>query len=324
MNVLVTGATGFLGSELVYQLLEAGYHVRIFRRETSKLHLLRTVADEVEHSVGDITDLGALRSAMHGIQVVFHVAGNVQIGSKTLDQVNTQGTASVVDAARESRIEKLVHTSSIAAIGTPPEGIADETCELQNKSGIWPYGRSKYMAELEVHRSIAEGLDAVIVNPSLIIGPDRSEGKALNICHEYALKIRAGKIIFYPPGGTNVVDVSDVAAGHLAALEHGKTGRRYILGSENLSWKSILSLLAESLGAKPPKMVLPYHLAFFGGMLMDLWSSVSRQNFDFGRSSVKQVFRQRSFSNQRAVNELGCSFRPFSETAKRTADSLPN
>ena len=324
MNALVTGATGFLGSELVHLLLEAGYHVKIFRRETSKLHLLRSVATEVEHSIGDITDMDALRDAMKSIQVVFHVAGNVQMGSKTLDLVNTQGTATVVDAAREVGVERLVHTSSIAAIGETAEGISDETSEWRAKSSVWPYGRSKYMAELEVQRSIAEGLDVVIVNPSLILGPDRSEGKALNICHRYALKIRAGKIRLYPGGGTNVVDVTDVAAGHIAALEHGTTGSRYILGSENLTWKSILSILAEAHEAEPPNALLPYGVALSGGAIADFWNAITGQSFAFGRSTVRHIFQHRQFSNLRAINELRCSFRPFSETAKRVAESLPD
>ena len=323
MNVLVTGATGFVGGDLVHLLLEDGYHVRIFRRETSKLHLLRTVTNQIEHSIGDITDPYALRTAMKNIQVVFHVAGNVQAGSRTLNQVNVQGTATVVDAARENGVERLVHTSSIAAIGNSTGGIADETSEWQPKSYTWRYGQSKHMAELEVQRSIAEGLDAVIVNPSVVIGPDRSRGKALNTCHDYALRLRAGKIPFYPIGATNIVDVSDVAAGHIAALKHGTTGSRYILGGENLTWKSILSILAEAQGVSPPRIPMSYHMGIASGALVDLWSAVSGQVFDFGRLTAKQVFRHRAYSNFRAINELGCSFRSFSETAKRMADSLP-
>ncbi|MXX97931.1 MAG: NAD-dependent epimerase/dehydratase family protein [Rhodothermaceae bacterium] len=321
MNVLVTGATGFLGSELVYQLLEVGYHIRIFRRETSKLDLLSPVVNDIEHVTGDdITDLEALRRAMKNVQVVFHVAGNVKFGSRSLNHVNVRGTAAVVDAARETGIERLVHTSSVAAIGTSEGVISDENAEWQDKP--WPYAQSKHMAELEVQRSIAEGLDAVIVNPSLILGPDRSGGKALNLTHDYALKIRAGRAWLYPTGGTNVVDVADVAAGHLAALEHGQTGVRYILGSENLSWKSIISTLAEALGVKPPRIPLPYNLALVGGGFIDLLSFMMGRRSPLGRSTVTYALKTREYSNTRAISELGCSFRPFSETAQRVADSL--
>ncbi len=320
MNVLVTGATGFLGSELAHQLLKIGYHVRIYRRETSKLDLLRTIKNDIEHSIGDITDLVALRRAMNHIQVVFHVAANVQAGSKSLTKVNVHGTAAVVDAACESNVERLVHTSSVAPIGRTPVGISDETTEWPDDTPMWPYAKSKHLAELEVQRSIAEGLDAVIVNPSLILGPDPSHGKVPHVSHEFIQKIQSGKIWLYPKGGTNVVDVADVAAAHLTALEHGKTGRRYILGSENLSWKEILTILAKAFTVNPPKYLLPYKIALFGGTLTDLWTLMTRQELAFGRSTVKYVFTTRSYSNLRAINELGCTFRPFTETAQRITD----
>lgn len=322
MNVLVTGATGFVGSELVYALLEAKHHVRIFRRETSKLHRLRTVTTDIEHAIGDLTDLDALRTAMKDVQVVFHVAGNVRFGSRSLHRVNVQGTAAVVNTARAQRVDRLVHTSSVAAIATNEESVSDENSEWQTRSRLWPYAKSKYLAELEVQRGIAEGLDAVIVNPGLVLGPDRSEGKALNITHKYALQVRSQKIWFYPSGGTNVVDVSDVAAGHLAALEHGSTGKRYILGSENLSWKAILSHLADAQGVPPPWIALPYSVALAGGTFADFWGFVTRQNFAFGRSTVRYTLKNRSYSNLRAIHDLGCSFRPFAETAQRVANSL--
>ncbi len=323
MNVLITGATGFVGSELVHLLLEKGYHVRIFRRETSNLHLLSSVTSEIEHSIGDIGDLDTLRDAMKSIQVVFHVAGNVRFRSQTLNRVNVQGTAAVVNVARESGIERLVHTSSIAAIANPDGSVSDENSEWQNKSLLWPYAKSKYLAELEVQRGVAEGLDAVIVNPSLVFGPDRSNGKALNVTHQYAIQIRAGKMKAYPSGGTNVVDVTDVALGHLAALLHGEPGARYILGSENLTWKSIFAQLSDALNVNPPRIAIPYGLALAGGTLADFWNYVTGQNLGFGRSTVRSILRQRQYSNQRAIQELGCSFRPFSETALRVADSLP-
>lgn len=322
MNVLVTGATGFVGSELVYALLKAKHHVRIFRRETSRLHRLRTVTTDIEHTVGDLTDLDALREAMKGIQVVFHVAGNVRFGSRSLHLVNVQGTAAVVNAAGTQGVERLVHTSSVAAIATTEGSISDETSEWQTKSCLWPYAKSKYLAELEVQRGIAEGLDAVIVNPGLVLGPDRSEGKALNITHNYARQIRAQKMWFYPSGGTNVVDVTDVAAGHIAALEYGRTGRRYILGSENLTWKAILSHLADAQGVPAPWIALPYNMALAGGTLADLWGVLTRRNVALGRSTLRYTLKNRSYSNQRAIEELRCSFRPFEETARRVADSL--
>ena len=322
MNALVTGATGFLGSRVVHTLLNAGFKVRIYRRKTSNLILLESVAAELEHSIGDITDEAALSAAMKEIQIVFHVAGNVRFGSKSLDRVNVQGTTAVVNTAINSRIERLVHTSSVSAVGASAEGPSDESTKWETTSELWPYGRSKTLAELEILKGVHQGLDAVMVNPGLIFGPDHSKGKALNVTHEYALKIRDRSIRAYPSGGTNVVDVDDVAAGHLAALKHGETGARYILGSENLTWKAIFTQLAKAMGTSPPKISIPYPLALVAGSAADFWSAVTGRNFAFGRSAARYTLKNRQYSNLRAIQELGCSFRPFSETAQRVADSL--
>ena len=322
MNALVTGATGFLGSQLVRTLLKSGCQVRIFRRATSGLDMLGTAKDEVDHSVGDIIDVDALCEAMNDVQIVFHAAGNVRFGSKSLYRVNVQGTAAVVNAALKSGVERLVHTSSVSAIGKSEHTVANENSEWQSGSQMVPYARSKYLAEFEVQRGVAEGLDAVMVNPSLIFGPDHSRGKAPNITHDYARMIRGGKVWFYPGGGTNVVDIDDVVTGHLLALERGRTGARYILASENLSWNSLFSILAKVQGAKPPRIQLPYQLAVAGGTLTDIWSRTTGHKLPIGRSVVKYIYKNHRYSNKRAIDELGCSFRPFMETAQRVADSL--
>ena len=322
MTALVTGATGFLGSQLVRTLLKSESEVRIFRRATSGLDMLGAAKDEVDHSVGDITDMDALCEAMKDVQVVFHAAGNVRFGSKSLHRVNVQGTAAVVNAALKCGVERLVHTSSVSAIGKSEHTVADESTEWQPGSQMVPYARSKYLAELEVQRGIAEGLDAVMVNPSLIFGPDHSRGKAPNITHDYARIIGTGKLWFYPGGGTSVVDIDDVVTGHLLALERGHTGARYILASENLSWDSLFSILANVLGANPPRFQLPYQLAVAGGILTDIWSRTTGYKLPIGRSVVKYIYKNHRYSNKRAIDELGCSFRPFMETAQRVADSL--
>ena len=322
MTALVTGATGFLGSQLVRTLLETGHRVRIFRRATSGFDTLGMAKDEVDHSVGNITDMDSLCVAMKDVQVVFHAAGIVRFESRSLYRVNVQGTAAVVNAALISGVERLVHTSSVAAIGNSDHTIADENSEWQDGSRTLPYARSKYLAEFEVQRGIAEGLDAVMVNPSLIFGPDRSEGEAPNITHDYARIIRTGKVWFYPDGGTNIVDVDDVVTGHLLALERGRSGARYILGSENLSWNAIFSTLAKVQGVKPPSIQIPYQLALAGGILAGAWGYTTGRRLPIGRSIVKHIYKNHRYTNRRAIDELGCSFRPFTETAQRVADSL--
>ncbi|MCH8961424.1 MAG: SDR family NAD(P)-dependent oxidoreductase [Bacteroidetes bacterium] len=252
MKTLVTGATGFIGSELTRQLLQEGVRVRILRRATSRLDLLGEAAQHVEHVLGDVTDPPSLCEAMADVGQVYHVAAYVGLGGRRdharLHRVNVGGTAHVVNAALEAGVERLVHTSSIAALGRPERPI-DETTEWHASSANTAYAVSKHEAELEVYRGIAEGLDAVIVNPSLVFGVGRP-GENTRLIAE---RIRDGKIPATPGGGTNVVDVEDVAAGHRQAMRHGKTGERYLLGGENISWKTIFGTLAEALGVAPPR-----------------------------------------------------------------------
>jgi len=170
-TVLVTGATGFVGSVLTRQLVDEGCEVRIFRRDTSSLNLLDTYAERVDHAVGDVTRARSLYEAMEGVERVYHVAAKVSFApgeQEALRRVNADGTANVVNAALRAGVRRLVHTSSMAAFGRPeePGGAIDETTEWQGAPHRSAYARSKRRAELEVHRGIAEGLDATLVNPS--------------------------------------------------------------------------------------------------------------------------------------------------------------
>ena len=234
---LVTGATGFLGATLVRQLADTGEPVRILRRTSSSLDLLGDAADTVEHAIGDVTDFASVRAALDGVTHVYHAAAFVGFGGKNdterLMQVNVGGTANVADAARETGIERLIHVSSIAALGRTlqPQGVIDETALWSTSKANTAYAESKHLAEMEVQRAIAEGLDAVLVNPALLFGPGRPGENTMEI----AEKLRDGKLPAAASGGTCVVDVADVAAGMQAAMKHGTTGERYLLGGENHS-----------------------------------------------------------------------------------------
>jgi len=207
-SVLVTGATGFVGSVLTRQLVDAGTDVRIFRRDTSSLDLLGTYAERVDHAVGDLRRARSLYEAMQGVDRVYHVAAKVSFARgdrAAVRRVNADGTAHVVNAALKAGVDRLVHTSSIAALGRPPEpdGAIDETTEWQGLPHRSAYARSKRRAELEVHRGIAEGLDATLVNPSLVFGVGGPETNTRRIVDA----VRSGWLLAVPPGGTNVVDV---------------------------------------------------------------------------------------------------------------------
>jgi dihydroflavonol-4-reductase len=323
VSILVTGATGLLGSVLTRQLVAEGADVRILRRTTSSLDLLGGVSPRVEHALGDVRDARSLARAMDGVERVYHVAAKIGFASgdrNALRRVNVGGTANVVNAALATGVKRLVHTSSIAALGPPasPRGVVDETNDWPSGAAPSAYAQSKHDAELEVHRGIAEGLDAVIVNPSLVFGVGRAGANTRRIVDA----VRNGWAKAAPPGRTNVVDVHDAAAGHRAAMARGTSGRRYILGSENLPWMALLRTLAAAFGVEPPRRTLPPALLKGSAALAEALAFVTRTDALFSRSLAHAALRQHTYSARRARNELGCTFRPFASTARRLAQVL--
>ena len=323
-TVLVTGATGFLGSVLTKQLVDAGTDVRIFRRDTSSLDLLGTYAERVDHAVGDLRRARSLYAALQGIDRVYHVAAKVSFApgdQEALRRVNADGTANVVNAALRADVDRLVHTSSIAALGRPvePDGLIDETTEWEGRPHRSAYARSKRRAELEVHRGIAEGLDATIVNPSLIFGVGGPGTNTRRIVDA----VRSGWLRAVPSGGTNVVDVRDVAAGLRAAMHRGETGRRYFLGSENSSWMALAHTLASAFGVAPPRTTVPPWALTVAGAMAEGVATVTRTQPFLTRTTARTASRTYRYDNSRARAELDCTFRPFGETARHIAEALP-
>lgn len=322
-RILVTGATGFVGSVLTRRLVSDGLQVRIFRRSSSPLDPLGEAAGRVEHAVGDVTHAPSVHEALDGIEQVYHVAAKVGFASgdtEALRRVNVQGTANVINAALDAGVDRVVHTSSMAAFGRPADSdaVIDETTPWRGAPHRSAYARSKRDAELEVHRGIAEGLDAVIVNPSLIFGVGTADANTRRIVDA----IRSGWLPAVPPGGTNVVDVQDVAAGHRKAMHHGTTGRRYFLGGENLSWHQIVGALATAFGVAPPRYTVPPAVLTAGGALAEAVGVLTRRAPVFTRSLARTAARTDRYSNDRARTELGCTFRPFVDTARRIAQTL--
>jgi len=259
MNVLVTGSTGFIGSHLCQALLTEGFRVRAFHRPSSPLTLLNGL--QVEHVHGDLAQPETLQEAMKGVEVVFHAAAylnKLAVLSEMLS-VTVQGTRNVMEAATQAGVRRLVHTSSVAALGVPrhvpdsPSSPIDETQAWNYPAQWWPYGYAKYLAELEVQRAVAQGLDAVIVNPAVVIGA----GDLNRVSGEVIVQMAHHQLPFAPPGGLNVVHIADVTRGHLAAMEHGRTGQRYILGGDNLTHLKFLQFIAGVVNRHPPQIVVP-------------------------------------------------------------------
>jgi dihydroflavonol-4-reductase len=263
MKVLVTGSTGFIGSHLCRALVEAGEQVRAFHRAGSSLQGLTGL--DMEHATGDITRQDTLEPAMQDIEVVFHCAAMLGLPNdpRQMYNVTVQGTRNIMQAARQAGVRRLVHTSSVAALGVPLETQQaaspipmDEHHTWNFRPDRWRYGHAKYLAELEVQYAVAQGLDSVIVNPAIVIGA----GDLNRISGDIIIHLAQGHIPLAVAGGLNAVHIEDVVRGHLAALELGKTGERYILGAENLALSRFLKIIAQVAGVNAPKFSLPARL----------------------------------------------------------------
>lgn len=321
---LVTGATGLVGAALVRQLVAAGEAVRILRRPASPLDLLGPAAERVEHALGDVTDPESVDRAVQGVARVYHAAALIDFGGprarRRLSAVNVAGTAHVVDAARAAGVERLVHVSSIAALGRPdaPGGTIDETAEWRPSRANTAYAESKRAAELEVQRAVAEGLDAVLVNPALIFGLGRPGDGTMRL----VARVRRGAVPVVPAGGTCVVDAEDVAAGMRAAMARGGTGERYVLGGENLPWREVVAVLARAFGQAPPRRVVGGRALRAGAVLAEAAARLTRTRPTLTREQARAASETYRYSNRKAVEELGATFRPFRETAARIAEEL--
>jgi nucleoside-diphosphate-sugar epimerase len=252
--ILVTGATGFIGSYLLRELLQQGHtRIRATRRAGSDMALVKDIEDRVDWMEGDVLDVPFLGEAMQGAGKVYHCAAVVSFQNRDkhrIREVNRTGTANVVNVALDEGIEKLLHVSSIAAIGrrknTPH---IDEQTKWEDDEWNTPYAISKYLAEMEVWRGVAEGLQAVVVNPSNVLGTGFWEGRTGTA--QMFSKVKKG-LKFYPTGSTGWVDVRDVARFMVKLMDSDVVGERYILSAENLPYRTVLDEIAKSLNVAPP------------------------------------------------------------------------
>jgi len=262
MRALVTGASGFLGSCLCRALLAQGHEVIALHRPTSILSGLEGLP--VCRVVGDMLDPASLTRAFDSVDVVFHTAAPMrpEADGRTAIEAHALGTRNVLQAAQRTRVRRLVHTSSVAALGipdvppsTPPENspLLDETHSWNYVPDRWPYAYAKHTSEQEVLRAVQAGLDAVIVNPSVVLGA----GDWYRTRRSLVAYLARGSLIPAVPGGLNAVHIDDVVAGHLAALNRGRAGERYILGGDNLTLPELLRITAEVVGRRPPRLSLP-------------------------------------------------------------------
>ena len=258
MKVLVTGATGFIGGNLARELWRRGDDVQaLVRPGSNRLTIQDTGITPVE---GDILDRQSIDRAMQGCEAVYHVAAVYTFWSKNpagVSQANVQGTKNVLEAARQAGVSRTVYTSTVGTIGIPQTGLGDEDTPLDPKSLHGHYKNSKHLAEQQALAFAAGGMPVVVVNPTLPVGPwdvkPTPTGKIV-------LDFLRCKIPAYLKTGMNIVDVADVVAGHILALEKGRPGERYILGNQNVSLKQIFDMLSQLTGIPAPRIRAPYWL----------------------------------------------------------------
>ena len=311
---LVTGASGFLGSAVARRLLEAGHRVRVMLRANSDRRNVEGLS--VDTVIGDLTDFASLRQAVAGCTALFHVAADYRLWAPDpgeLYKTNVDGTVSIMRAALEAGVERIVYTSSVATLGQTEDGTtADEDTPSSLDNMIGHYKRSKFLAEAEVKRMIAEeGLAAVIVNPSTPVGPRDIKPTPTG---RLVLDAACGRMPAYVNTGLNLVHVDDVAMGHLLAFERGVIGERYIFGGYNMSLRDILIEIAAISGRPAPWICLPHNLVLPIAYISEAFARLThggepRVTVEGVKLSRKYMF----FSSDKARRELGYDTRPVEQ-----------
>jgi dihydroflavonol-4-reductase len=311
--VLVTGASGFVGSAVARALQARGARLRLLARATSPRGNLADLDAEIV--VGDMADPAAMTAAMQGARYLFHVAADYRLWARDPEEIvrnNLNGTRAVMGAALGAGVERVVYTSSVATLGFHADGtVSDETLPLTPEAAIGAYKRSKVVAEREVERLAAEqGLPVVIVNPSTPIGPrDVKPTPTGRIIVEAAL----GRMPAFLDTGLNLVHVDDVAAGHLAALERGRQGERYILGGQDVSLGRMLADIAGLVGRKPPTVSLPRAPLYPLALITEAVAYVTNKEPFLTRDALKMASHHMFFTSAKAERDLGYAARPYIE-----------
>ena len=316
MHALVTGATGFIGANLVEALTQRGWQVRALHRQSSSSKALAGL--RYDSAIGDVTDPASLIAAMDGVDVVFHVAAVADYWRSDPDRlmrVNVQGTRNVLQAARDRRVRRVVFTSSCAALGRPPFGQAlDERAQFNLRPEEFPYGYSKHLAEQVCGEFVRAGLDVVIVNPAVVFGP-----RDVNlISSSLIVELARRTIPFVPPGGVSVIDVADVCYGHIVAAERGRTGERYILTNENLTYRQIFGLIADVVGRPRPRATIPGAMLKLAAYPIGFMRNGLGWPLPVSDEQVRFAAETFWFDASKARRELGLTAQPIVETVRRT------
>jgi len=316
MLAFITGATGFVGSHVARALAENGADLRLLVRSNSNLKNIQDLKADL--FTGDLRDPASLEKGIAGCDVIFHVAADYRLWVRDpgeMYRANVEGTRAILEAARKNNVRRVVYTSSVATMGFTQNALADESSPVALGNMIGPYKRSKFMAEQVAIQAARSGLDVVIVNPTTPVGEcDIKPTPTGRIVVDFLKK----KFPAYVDTGLNLVDVKECARGHIAALEKGRSGERYILGGENLTLKQILDKLATITGLPSPAIRVPYIVALATGVVDEVVTGrilgrEPRATIDAVRMGRKKMF----VTSAKAERELGWKVVPVDDALRR-------
>ena len=327
--IVVTGGTGLVGAHLLYDLCKKHKHIRALKRQSSDLEQVKktfsyysddaeSLFKKIEWVDADITDYFSLEDAFKGAKQVYHVAAMVSFQEKDnrkIMEINVKGTANVVNAALHHKIEKLCYVSSIAALGRPDaneEATEDTPWKDSDKSS--PYSISKYKAELEVWRGIEEGLDAVIVNPAVILGPAKWNNGSAAL---FSLIWKGIK--FYTTGENAYVYVRDVSRAMIELMESNITSERFILSAENVSYKQLFNLMAHNLGKAEPSIAVKPWMIELSWRLIKISSFFTGKQPSLTKDTARSSMKISRYSSNKIKESLGFKFTSLEEMIKLTA-----
>jgi dihydroflavonol-4-reductase len=315
MDALVTGGTGFVGANLVRELLSDGQTVRVLARKGGDRTALEGCA--VEIAEGDLTDPGSLKAAVAGVRRVYHVAADYRLwarDSRELYRANVEGTRHLLEAAASAGAERIVYTSTVGALGIPKDGTpGDETSPVGLEDMVGPYKASKFLAERVAEEWAARGAPIVIVNPSAPLGPWDVKPTPTG---QMIVDFLRGKMLGSIDTGLNIVHVRDVARGHILAAERGRVGQKYILGNQDLSLIDIFRGLARLTGLRPPRFRVPYGVAWLAALCLEGAARVSGGTPQVPLNAVRMGRKRMYFSAAKAVRELGLPQTPADEALR--------
>ena len=327
----ITGGTGIVGTHLLHQLTSAGQRVRALYRPGSDRSIVervfkhyspdhRALLDRIDWVEGDLHDMPSLGDALHGVTHVYHVAALVSFAPRDaheLRRVNTEGTANLVNASLSAGVKRFCHVSSTASMGRSMNGgPVDESLPWVLDGDTSPYAVSKYEAELEVQRGLAEGLEVVIANPSVVLGPGLAGRSSMTL----AERLRKGTR-YHPPGSNGFVDARDVAAGLVILMDRGSTGERYLLVGGNHSYRDLFHAYAKAFGNPPPNRSLKPWMLALAWRAEALRTLFTRTRPMITRHTVHSALGQRNYDASKA-RALGIPFRDIEASVKNVAAFL--